>query len=113
MAYHNLRIISVVIFTGIFMSLFTYCSVSGEYPKVFTMRTGVNVSHWLSQSTKLGEERRNYIIKADFDTIASAGFDHVRIPIDEVQMWDSLGNKEAEAFELAAQCHKLGIGSGP
>jgi endoglucanase len=28
------------------------------------------------------------------------GFDHVRIPLDEVQLWDSLGNKEAEAFEL-------------
>jgi endoglucanase len=66
----------------------------------FTLRTGVNVSHWLSQSKKRGEEREAYITKADFDTIASIGFDHVRIPIDEVQMWDSLGNKEKEAFNL-------------
>lgn len=66
----------------------------------FKIRTGVNISHWLSQSEKRGEERINYITKADFDSIASAGFDHVRIPIDEVQLWDSLGNKHKEAFDL-------------
>lgn len=66
----------------------------------FTIRTGVNVSHWLSQSEKTGEERKNYITQADFDTIASVGFDHVRIPVDEVQLWDSTGNKQPEAFEL-------------
>ncbi len=66
----------------------------------FVIRTGVNVSHWLSQSEKRGEERRNYITETDFKTIASAGFDHVRIPVDEVQLWDSLGNKEKESFEL-------------
>ena len=66
----------------------------------FEFRTGVNVSHWLSQSKKRGEERKNYITKADLDTIAAVGFDHIRLPIDEVQLWDSLGNKETEAFEL-------------
>ncbi len=71
-----------------------------KIPEKFTIRTGVNVSHWLSQSKKRGEERKNYITKADFDTIASMGFDHVRIPVDEVQLWDSLGNKEKEAFKL-------------
>jgi endoglucanase len=68
--------------------------------KEFKIRTGVNVSHWLSQSDKRGEERKNYITKADFDTIAAGGFDHVRIPIDEVQFWDSSGNKEMEAWAL-------------
>jgi endoglucanase len=71
-----------------------------EAPEGFTIRTGVNISHWLSQSKKRGEERKNYITKVDFDTIASVGFDHVRIPIDEEQMWDEDGNKEREAFGL-------------
>jgi endoglucanase len=66
----------------------------------FPLRTGVNVSHWLSQSQARGEARRAYITKSDFDTIAAMGFDHVRIPVDEVQLWDSLGSKETEAFEL-------------
>lgn len=66
----------------------------------FMIRTGVNVSHWLSQSEARGEERKAYITKTDFDTIASVGFDHVRIPVDEVQLWDSMGHKDKEAFEL-------------
>jgi endoglucanase len=73
---------------------------SKEHAGKFTIKNGVNVSHWLSQSEKRGEERKNYITQADFDTIAACGFDHVRLPIDEMQMWDSLGNKEKEAFEL-------------
>ena len=75
----------------------------------FAIRTGVNVSHWLSQSEKRGKEREEYIIKTDFDTIASMGFDHVRIPIDEVQLWDSLGNKEEEAFSLLHNAIKWAI----
>ncbi len=75
-------------------------SRSSDAMNKFIIRTGVNISHWLSQSEKRGQERRNYITEADFDTIASMGFDHVRIPVDEVQLWDSLGNKEAEGFEL-------------
>lgn len=66
----------------------------------FVIRTGVNISHWLSQSEKRGEERRHYMTQADFDSIASMGFDHVRIPVDEVQLWDSLGDREAEGIGL-------------
>ena len=32
----------------------------------FTIRSGNNVSHWLSQSEKQGKERKNYITRADF-----------------------------------------------
>ena len=73
---------------------------SSALPNQFAIRTGVNVSHWLSQSDKRGEERKHFMTQNDFDTIASMGFDHVRIPVDEVQLWDSLGNKEAEGFKL-------------
>lgn len=85
---------------GLLASAKAQDSKSPSPPNWFKMRTGVNVSHWLSQSEKRGEERRRYVTQADFDTIASMGFDHVRIPVDEVQLWDSLGNKEAEGFEL-------------
>jgi endoglucanase len=66
----------------------------------YEINRGVNISHWLSQSMRRGEERRNFIEKEDIDFIAGIGYDHIRIPIDEEQMWDSLGNKEPEAFEL-------------
>lgn len=70
-----------------------------EKPK-FKLERGVNISHWLSQSKRRGEERRSFIAKKDLDFIAQIGYDHVRIPIDEEQMWNEKGGKEAEAFEL-------------
>ena len=66
----------------------------------FKLGTGVNVSHWLSQSDRRGEERANQITKADFDSIASMGFEHVRLPIDEVQFYDENLNRDEEAFAL-------------
>ncbi len=72
-----------------------------ETPKEgFFLGTGVNVSHWLSQSDSRGEARANQITKADFDSIAAMGFDHVRLPIDEVQMYDENLNRYEDAFAL-------------
>ena len=61
---------------------------------------GVNISHWLSQSQSRGEARREYFKEKDVLRIAEAGFDHIRIPIDEEQMWNEDGHKEADAFLL-------------
>jgi len=94
-----MEIFTIILFVCCLMSLSSK-EIFPQSEDQFIIRTGVNVSHWLSQSDKRGEERRNYITKADFDTIASGGFDHVRIPIDEVQFWDSSGKKEKEAFTL-------------
>jgi endoglucanase len=97
------------------VSLFFVACTSGKPPDKFEIRTGVNVSHWLSQSEKRGEERLAYITEADFAKIAAIGFDHVRIPMDEVQLWDSTGYKEEEAFGLlhkaisAALANKLRV----
>ena len=85
----------------------TSCSTSTEdldktdtKTKTFDIHRGVNISHWLSQSRTRGAERKAYFTEKEVQAVANAGFDHIRIPIDEEQMWDSLGNKEAEAFEL-------------
>lgn len=66
----------------------------------FTIKKGVNISHWLSQSNQRGDVRLNRFTKEDVDLIASFGYDHIRLPIDEEQMWDEQGNKETEAFAL-------------
>jgi len=66
----------------------------------FDIERGVNISHWLSQSKKRGEERNDFFTEADVDFIAEIGYDHIRIPIDEEQMWTVDGEKEAEAFDL-------------
>ena len=72
----------------------------------FAIRRGVNVSHWLSQSGRRGQERREFFREKDVEYIASLGYDHIRLPVDEEQLWDEAGDKEAEAFALL---HK-GIG---
>ena len=66
----------------------------------FEIRRGVNISHWLSQSGRRGEGRREFFTEKDVKLIARVGFDHIRLPVDEEQLWDEAGNKEKEAFEL-------------
>ena len=99
-------LISVVFIIGSILIL-TGCSVSPEQAAInsfngkhFEIKRGVNISHWLSQSNQRGEERLKWFTKSDVDFIAAQHFDHIRMPIDEEQMWDSAGNKEPEAFQL-------------
>lgn len=61
---------------------------------------GTNISHWLSQSDKRGAERRAWFGRDDVRRIADWGFDHIRLPIDEEQLWDHGGRQEAEAWDL-------------
>jgi len=69
-------------------------------PTRFDIMRGVNISHWLSQSDRRGQERRAWFTEEDVKFIKDSGFDHIRIPIDEEQMWDEAGQQEAEAFQL-------------
>ncbi|MHC5055398.1 MAG: glycoside hydrolase family 5 protein [Planctomycetota bacterium] len=66
----------------------------------FDIRRGTNVSHWLSQSDRRGEERLKYFTLEDVERLAGLGFDHLRIPVDEEQLWDDKARPEEEAFEL-------------
>jgi endoglucanase len=69
----------------------------------FKIKRGTNISHWLSQSQSRGAERRTWFTRDDVAFLAGLGFDHLRIPIDEEQMWDESGKSEAEAFALLNQ----------
>jgi endoglucanase len=75
-------------------------AVTMARPQEFSVRKGTNISHWLSQSNKRGEERKSYFTKKDVEFLAGTGFDHIRIPIDEEQMWNEQGQKDPEAFQL-------------
>lgn len=86
--------------SSIALALFILVSAEAAQTRGFNIRRGVNVSHWLSQSGRRGQERRDYFTKKDVDFIASVGYDHIRLPVDEEQLWDEAGNKEPEAFEL-------------
>ncbi|MGZ4400213.1 MAG: glycoside hydrolase family 5 protein [Gaiellaceae bacterium] len=69
----------------------------------FEIHRGTNVSHWLSQSDRRGEERRAWFTRGDVERIAASGFDHIRIPVDEEQLWDENDRQEPEAFGLLEQ----------
>lgn len=75
----------------------------------FKVHRGTNLSHWLSQSEVRGEMRSKHIQEDDMARLESLGFDFVRIPIDEVQMWDEDGNKLPEAWDLLTNGIDLAI----
>ena len=79
----------------------------------FEIMRGSNISHWLSQSETRGDERRSRLTRDDVLRFADWGFDHLRLPIDEDQMYSESGERETEAFDLleaALQwCHDAGL----
>lgn len=80
------------------------CKTSKDLPSEFVLGKGTNLAHWLSQSNSRGEKRAEFITENDIKFIASLGFNHVRLPIDEEQMWDTLGVRHDEAFDLMDSC---------
>lgn len=66
----------------------------------FNIMRGTNIAHWLSQSGARGSERQAFFTEADIARIVSWGFDHIRLPIDEEQMFRQDGSKDPEAFAL-------------
>jgi len=70
----------------------------------FNIAKGTNIAHWLSQSNRRGNERATFFTAADVAFIKHSGFDHIRLPIDEEQLWDEQGHPYSEAFSLLASC---------
>ena|GEM_PF-4860898 len=69
----------------------------------FEVFRGTNLAHWLSQSDARAE-REQFITRADIQAIAEMGFDHIRLPVDEEQMWDENGDRHDDAFNLMQNC---------
>lgn len=82
----------------------TGAKIESDPYKSFHIMRGTNIAHWLSQSERRGDERKTFFTKKDIRFIDSVGFDHIRLPIDEVQMWDESGNKIDTAFALLRNC---------
>jgi endoglucanase len=66
-------------------------------PAGFVIRRGTNLSHWLSQDFGW-QPRATWITENDLRFIARSGFDHVRLPIDEKELWADDGTPNEEAF---------------
>jgi len=68
-------------------------------PSGFQIRRGVNLSHWLSQCFGWSP-RATFITEKDIRFIKSLGYDHVRIPIDEKELWTEQGQLSEAALAL-------------
>jgi endoglucanase len=68
-------------------------------PSGFAISRGINVSHWLSQD--FGWARpEEFLRRDDVAQLARLGFDHVRLPIDEKELWLADGKPNEPAFDL-------------
>lgn len=54
----------------------------------FKMEKGVNIGIWLSQSRFMDERRDGIFTEEDIKLLADNGFDHIRLPVDEVQLFN-------------------------
>ncbi|MGO8837598.1 MAG: glycoside hydrolase family 5 protein [Limisphaerales bacterium] len=72
-------------------------------PSGFELKRGVNLSHWLSQNFGWSP-KDSFITGKDIEFIASVGYDHVRIPIDEPEMWLADGKPSEESFAYLTRC---------
>jgi endoglucanase len=81
-------------------------------PAGFRIQRGVNLSHWLSQCFGWSP-RATFITEDDIRYIASLGYDHVRIPIDEKELWGADGRPSEEAFDYLTRaldwCDRHGL----
>jgi endoglucanase len=72
-----------------------------QKPEGFNIQRGVNLSHWLSQTGgRRGISQSEYFTEKDMAFIAESGFDHIRIPVDEAELWDYNNEKFKDAFTL-------------
>lgn len=95
----------IFVYSLFFLFSWLHCSGWAAEKEVspFEVQKGINISHWLSQSGARGERRAAYFTEKDVALLASLGYDHLRIPIDEEQMFLENGEKDAEAFALLHQ----------
>lgn len=74
---------------------------------------GVNLGGWFSQCDYSEERLNNFITEADFEQIASLGFDHVRIPIDYNVIQNPDGTMRPDGLgridAALALCDKYGL----
>ena len=78
----------------------------------FDIKKGVNVSHWLAASSKRGDERRNFFTQSEVQKLKAMGFDHLRLPVDEEQLFDKKGVIDEEALGLLKDCIGWGQTAG-
>ena len=94
-----------VLTASLIMFITTFCFGQQKIhnPSGFEIKRGVNLSHWLSQNFGWSP-KATFITERDIQFIDSIGYDHVRIPVDEVEMWGIDGKPSDESFAYLTHC---------
>ena len=87
----------------ILATMFGFSQQNLANPSGFEIKRGVNLSHWLSQNFGWSP-KATFITEKDIKFIDSVGYDHVRIPIDEFEMWNNDGTPLDESFTYLTNC---------
>jgi endoglucanase len=81
-------------------------------PSGFVVQRGINLSHWLSQDFGWAP-RDEFLKRDDVDRLARLGFDHVRLPIDEKELWHPDGEPNEVEFDRLLRavgwCREAGL----
>lgn len=59
----------------------------------FEISKGVNIASWLSTPKYSGASRVTFFQEADIKLLSELGFDHIRLCVDEVVLWEENGTK--------------------
>lgn len=95
---------SIFAFTLV-LSLFAFIYASGkttDQPKVtnFVFQKGINIGAWLSQANLRGEAKLKYFTQKNLQELAALGFDHIRLPFNENQLYSADGTRDEETFKI-------------
>ncbi len=69
-----------------------------QNPAGFIIQRGTNISHWLSQDFGWAP-REKWFTEKDVRFIAKQGFDHIRLPVDEKELWTKEGQPIEREFQ--------------
>lgn len=66
----------------------------------FEIQKGLNIGGWLSQTSTRNELVERFFTKSDVKNLAKWGFDHIRLPIDEMELFSENGEWKSKELRL-------------
>lgn len=66
----------------------------------FNFHKGINISAYLSQANLSTSDKLKYFTQTDLQELATLGFDHIRLPFNENQLYSRDGQRNEETFAI-------------
>jgi endoglucanase len=83
-----------------------------ENKTTFVLGSGVNASHWLAQHFEGIPPKDVFFTQKDVQFLKEAGFQHLRIPVEEKEMWNEDGSPNEESFDYLDKALKWAKDAG-